>query len=134
MTHGTLEGWIAYAAQRGLTVASEEASSQALVRAQDHIRFVYIENFASEDDAPEAVLEAATYEAAAIELATPRIFSGRYNPSQQKVLTQADTMKWTPIGNSTDAMPRSTLVEKMLGGYVVDTTGLTPFGLFSVGR
>ncbi len=112
---------ITYAADRGTTVADEPATEQALVRASDYVTFNYIVRFmAGYDEASENV-DAATYEAALLELATPGFFSKTFTPAEQKVLTEVKGIKWTLIGNASGvdaAAPVSTKIEAMLRPYL----------------
>lgn len=133
---GTLEGWIAYAALRGATVANDPASTQALVRGSDYIRFNYVAQFLpGYDEASPNVVE-AVYEAAAFELGTPGFWSTTFTPSQQKVLTEVKGIKWTVTGgsDSTDAWanasPTSTRIAAMLAPYM---PGKMRIGLRSIG-
>jgi hypothetical protein len=124
MAYGTVTGWIAYAAARGQIVADNAASAAALQRAADHIRFAYVAKFLPGFDADSDNVEEATYEAAALELATPGLFSGTFTPAQQKVLTEVKGIKWTPImGTDSDdsfanATPTSVKIAAMLDRYM----------------
>lgn len=123
----TVAGWITYAAARGLTVADDTASAQALQRGVDHIKYRYVSRLLPGYDDALAVIEPATYEAAKIELATPGFFAKTYTPDQQKVLTGVEGIKWTPItggkGGFEDATPASTRIESMFDPYVSDRRG-----------
>lgn len=132
----TLAGWIAYAALRGLVVAEGPASEQALVRGSDYIRFTYIARFLPGYDETSPNVDEAIYEAAALELATPGFWTTSFTPSQQKVLTGVDTIKWTVIDSvdSNDAWanatPTSTKIAAMLAPYM---PGRFQIGLKAVG-
>ena len=132
----TLEGWIAYAALRGLTVADEPASEQALVRGTDYIRFNYVAQFLPGYDETSPYVDDATYEAAALELATPGFWTSTFTPSQQKVLTGVGEIRWTVTGSSdsnnawTNASPTSTKIAAMLAPYM---PGRFQIGLRAVG-
>ena len=131
--YGTVAEWITYAAARGVTIADDEASLQALVRASDYIKYSYVSLFVSPYDETSPNVEEATYEAAKLELATPNFFSKTFTPSQQKVLTGVDTVKWTVVTPESknraaaDASPRSTLIDAMLGPYMPLEKGFEPF-------
>lgn len=124
--YGSLSAWRAYAAERGNlapTQAPGDVAGAALVRASDHIRYRYVANLLPDYDDTLDVIEFATYEAANLELATPGFFAKTYTPAQQKVLTQAGSIKWTVVGNggaTYGAQPVSTLIEAMLEPYVGD--------------
>lgn len=132
----TLAGWIAYASARGLTVADEPASEQALVRGADYIAFHYVAQFLPGYDASSANVDEATYEAAALELATPGFWTASFTPAQQKVLTGVGDIRWT-VSGSTDssdawanATPTSTKIAAMLSQYM---PGKYQIGLSAVG-
>ncbi len=93
--YGAKADWIVYAAARGLVVADEAASEQALQRATDYIRTRYVQRFYASYDATHADVIEATYIAAAFELATPGFWAATYTPSQIKVLTEVKGIKWT---------------------------------------
>lgn len=127
---GTLEGFRDYTATRGNTAptdAEDSAATAALVRASDHIQFGYVDRFAVGFDALSPNVEAATYEAAALELEKPNFFSRTYTPGERKVLTEVNGIKWEVIGgeNAGSAAPRSTRIEDMLKSYM--SAGLTVF-------
>jgi len=136
--YGSLAGWRAYAAARGNnapTAAADAVAEAALVRASDHIRYRYVANLLPGYDETLAVIEPATYEAANLELTTPGFFSKVFTPSQQKVLTQAGSIKWTVVGNASkagSAQPLSTLIEAMFAPYLVDADA-AGFMLMSIG-
>lgn len=127
MSYGTVEDWIAYGAARGETVISDTASEQALQRAQDHIKYEYVERFVEPYDEAAQNVEFAVYEAAKLELATPGFFSKTFSAADQKVLTKVDSIQWTPVGDArgaSAARPVSTLIEAMLRNYLsVDGSG-----------
>jgi hypothetical protein len=137
--YGSLSAWRAYAAARGSqapTQATDEVAEAALTRASDHIKYRYVANLLPAYDETLDVVEPATYEAANLELTTPGFFSKVYTPDQQKVLTQAGSIKWTVVGDATksgSAQPRSTLIEAMFEPYVGDAgaAGLTLMSLGS---
>jgi hypothetical protein len=93
--YGTVADWIAYAALRGLTVADDDASAQALVRASDYIRTRYVIRFMAEYDGTAPQVIEATQIAAAYELETPGFWSKTFTASQVKVLTGVGNIKWT---------------------------------------
>lgn len=136
--YGSLAAWRAYAAARGNnapTSADDVVAGAALVRASDYIQFNYVARLAPAYDETLSVVEPATYEAANLELTTPGFFSKVFTPSQQKVLTQAGSIKWTVVGDASkagSATPTSTLIEAMFGPYLGE---LNPagFGLWSIG-
>jgi len=115
----TTAGWIAYAALAGDVVADDADSAAALVRAGRYIQRTFL---ASREytGIPDDISEQATYEAAALELATPGFWSRTFTPDQQKVLTKVDTIQWTVIGNASGAMgatPVSTAIDAMMRPY-----------------
>lgn len=129
---GTLADFRTYAADRGNTKPTDAADADAtaaLVRASDHIRFAYVARFAAGYDESAPNVEAATYEAALLELVKPGFFSATYTPGERKVLTEAKGIKWQVIGGgaSDSASPVSTRVEDMLRPYLYQ-----PVGIFSV--
>ena len=93
--YGSVSDWIAYAADRGLVVADDAPSAQALQRATDYIRTRYVQRFSATYDATHADVIEATYIAAEFELATPGFWAATYTPSQVKVLTEVKGIKWT---------------------------------------
>ena len=95
--YGTVAGWIAYAALRGLTVADNAASAAALVRASDYIRTRYVIRFSAEYDETAPQVEEAAYIAAAYELTTPGFWATTFTSSQVKVLTGVGNIRWTPV-------------------------------------
>ncbi|UOA14517.1 hypothetical protein [Sulfitobacter dubius] len=123
----TVEGWIAYAALRGDTVADDQASAAALVRGQDYIDLHYVNRFGSAVRVDEKIVEKAIYEAAKLELATPGFWSKTYTPNQQKVLTAVGEIKWTVRGDASGpdaATPVSTKIDSMLRPYMAKVTGM----------
>ena len=113
--------WITYAAARGLVIVDEPATAQALVRGQDYITYHYVNRFGSYVEADEAILDAAVYEAAALELTTPGFWSKTYTADQQKVLTKVGEIEWTVRGDASGAeaaTPVSTKIEAMLRPYM----------------
>lgn len=138
---GTVEDWKAYALARGLVIETATEpdmlqASAALTRASDHITFAYVAKFLPGYDATSPNVEQATYEAAALELETPGIFSAVFTPSQQKVLTEVKGIRWTVTGgtDSSDAWANatatSTKVAAMLAPYM---PGKFMVGLRAVG-
>lgn len=122
----SVANWITYAAARGDTVADDASSAQALVRAQDYIAYHYQNRFGSEVTVDADILDAATYEAAKLELATPGFFTKAYTPDQQKVLTEVSGIKWTLRGDASGsdaATPVSTKIEAMLRPYMITYAG-----------
>lgn len=132
----TLAGWITYAGLRGLVVADEPASEQALVRGADYIRFHYIAQFLPGYDETSPNVDEAIYEAAALELTTPGFWTTTFTPAQQKVLTGVDTIRWTVTGGTdsadawANASPTSTKIAAMLARYM---PGKYQIGLKAVG-
>lgn len=132
----TVDDWITYAAARGDTIADDALSLQALTRAGDYIEHRYVANLRAPYTATslEALIDKATYEAAKLELATPSFFSKTFTPSQQKVLTQVDTIKWTSTGVASGTyaeFPTSTLIDAMFAPYINDRDGPS-FGVWSL--
>lgn len=122
----TVADWITYAAARGDTVADDADSAAALVRAQDYIAYHYVNRFGNAVTVDEGVLDAATYEAAKLELATPGFWSKTYTPDQQKVLTKVGDIQWTVRGSASGsdaATPVSTKIEGMLRPYLITVAG-----------
>lgn len=118
----TVTGWIAYAADRGDTVADDADSAAALVRAQDYILHHYVTRFASGYDATSDYVEEATYEAAKLELATPGFWTKTFAPAEQKTLVAVGDVKWQVRGDasgSAAATPVSTKIEAMLRPYLI---------------
>lgn len=116
--YGTVADWITYAALRGLTVADDAASAQALVRASDYIRTRYVIRFLADYDDTAPEVEEATYIAAAFELTTPGFWAATFTPSQVKVLTEVKGIKWTPVGGAgnqpDDMLPVSPAIDALL--------------------
>lgn len=117
--YGTVADWIAYAALRGLTVEDAPAAAQALMRASDYIRTRYVIRFMADYDETAPQVAEATFIAAAQELASPGFWSATFTPSQVKVLTGVDSIKWTPVDvngmTGTDAMlPTSPAIDALL--------------------
>lgn len=121
----SVANWITYAGLRGLTVADDTASEQALVRGQDYITFNYVSRLLPQYDETLSVIESAVYEAAAVELATPNFFSKTYTPDEKKVLTQVGSMKWTTVknGGRDSSIPVSTKIEMIMFPYIEDRDG-----------
>ncbi len=133
----TLAGWITYAALRGLDVANEPASEQALVRATDYIRFHYVAQFLPGFDETSPNVDEAIYEAAVFELQNPGFWTATFTPAQQKVLTKVGEIAWTVTGSTdssdawANASPTSTKIAAMLAPYM---PGKFMVGLRSVGN
>lgn len=111
----TVTGLIAYAAERGTVIADDVATAQALVRASDYIQYTYLAYGTCTVDSPN--VEAATYEAAIIEVDTPRFWSRTFTPADQKVLTGVKGITWTVTGDASrsgSSTPRSTKIDAML--------------------
>jgi len=111
----TVAGLIAYSAERGTVIADNPATAQALMRATDYIQFNYLEFGNCTVDSPN--VEAATYEAAIIEVSTPFFWSKTFTPADQKVLTGVKGITWTVTGDASRAgssTPRSTKIDAML--------------------
>lgn len=129
MGYGTRAGADTYFNDRLNSVWSAGASparDAALVRAADYVKFTYVRRFATgfDDTAPE--VEAATYEAAVIELATPGFFSRTYTDAERKVLIEVEGIKWQVTGASSGARamtPVSTKIEAMLWPYMARAYG-----------
>ena len=118
-----LAGFRTYADARGNSApssATDALATEALQRASDYITYHYVNYFLSGYDATSDGVDEAIYEAAILELATPNFFSKTYTPSQIKVLTQVDTIKWTPAGtDDPDAQsPKSNRIEAILDRYM----------------
>lgn len=133
MSYGTLVGWRAYALERGNsapTDATDALANAALVRATDYIKYNYVAYFMAGYDETLPVVELATYEAAGYELTTPGFFSITFTPAQQKVLTEIDGIKWTPVDNTdsieafNNASPTSTRIDAMLRRYLPSKGGV----------
>lgn len=129
---GTLETFRTYATARGSsapTDAQDADATAALMRASDHIRFAYVAKFAAGYDETSPNVEAATYEAALLELAKTGFFSKTFTPGERKVLTEVKGIKWQVVGGSGNgrASPVSTRVEDMLQPYMYQ-----PVGMFTV--
>lgn len=123
----TVDGLITYASARGTTVANDAASAAGLVRAQDYIAYHYVNRFSGAISVDQDIVDAAIYEAAIVEIATPGFWTRAYSPDQQKVLTAVDGIKWTVRGDASGsdaATPVSTKIEGMLRPYMVRVTGV----------
>ena len=111
----TVAGLIAYAAERGTVIANDPAAASALVRARDYIQYGYLQFGTCTEDS--ALVQSAIYEAAMVEVTTPRFWTATFTPSQQKVLTEVKGIKWTVVGGASgygSASPRSTKIDNML--------------------
>jgi len=137
----TLSGWRSHASLRGNEApadADDDLANPALVRAGDYIEHRYVANLRAPYTAAslEALVDKATYEAASLELATPSFFTKTFTPSQQKVLTQVDAIKWTSTGSASGTyaeFPTSTLIDAMFEPYINDRDGPS-FGVWSLTR
>lgn len=122
----SVTGWIAYAALRGKVIDDDVLSAQALVRATDYIKYTYVARFVAPYNIDSPNVDSAIYEAANLELATPNLFNKTFTPSQKKVLTAVEGIKWAPVMSDSKergsrlASPRSTLVDSMLAEYLRD--------------
>ena len=106
------------------TEATDADANAALVRAYDHVRDEYVSRFlpAYSEALPDAV-DDATYEAAAIELATPSFFSATYTEASAKVLTQVDGISWEFTGRKGgNQAPTSTKISSMLRPFMAGTS------------
>ena len=116
--YGTVTDWITYAALRGLTVADDAASAQALVRASDYIRTRYVIRFMAEYDGTSPEVIEAAYIAAAFELETPGFWAKTFTASQVKVLTGVGEIKWSAVDTGmkgADAqLPTSPAIDALL--------------------
>ena len=122
-----LSGFRAYHVERGNsapTNALDADAEAALVRGADYVRDTYVARFLPlyADPLPDAV-DDATYEAAALELATPGFFSKTYTEADAKVLVGVDTIRWEFIGRKGGSRaPTSTKIEAMLRRYMAGST------------
>ena len=128
MSYGDVTGADAYHSARGNAAwtGSSPVKAQALTRAQDYIRTSYVARFAAGFDAAAADVDAATYEAALMELVTPGVFSKVYTQAETKVLVGLGDLTWQATGNTKDARsfaPRSTKIEALLWPYMARTYG-----------
>ena len=115
----TTAGWIAYAALAGDVVADDADSAAALVRAGRYIQREFLDS-REYAGIPDDIAEQATYEAAALELATPGFWSRTFTPDQQKSLVAVGDIKWQVMGNASGAMgatPVSTAIDAMMRRY-----------------
>lgn len=132
----TLEGWIEYAALRGLHVPDNDNSEHALVRGADYIRFNYINKFLPGYDETSPYVDESIYEAAALELTTHGFWTTTFTPAQQKTLTRAGDIGWTVSGGTdsndawVNASPTSTKIAAMLSPYM---PGRFQIGIRAVG-
>ena len=126
----TMGSWIAYAAAAGVVIDDDADSAAALVRAGRYIHRTFL---ASREYAgiPDDIAEQATYEAAALELATPGFWTRTFTPDQQKVLTEVKGIKWTVresgMTGAAAATPVSTAIDALMRPYKY-----IPFGAYSV--
>jgi hypothetical protein len=125
----TVTGWIAYASASGVVIADDADSAAALVRASRYIQRTFLASrmyTGIRDD----IAEQATYEAAALELATPGFWSRTFTPDQQKSLVAVGDLKWQVTGNASGAdgaTPVSTAIDAMMQPY-----RYIPFGAMAV--
>jgi len=127
MITASVADWIVYAAARGDVIENTAASAQALVRATDHIQFTYVDRFGGGVTPDPDVVNAAVYEAAKLELATPGFWSKTFTPDQQKVLVEVKGIKWETRGDASGAegaTPVSTKIEAMLRRYMLRLPGV----------
>lgn len=129
-----LAGFRAYHVERGNsapTDAVDAIATAALARAGDYITDEYVWRFEEQhkDPLPDAV-DQAIYEAALLELSiadddTVELIEGgfwgkTYTPSDAKVLTSVDTIKWEFTGKKGGAQyPVSTKIEGRLRPYIL---------------
>ncbi|MAN77785.1 MAG: hypothetical protein CML24_11480 [Rhizobiales bacterium] len=69
------------------------------------------------------LVEEASYIAAGLELETPGFFSKTYTASEQKILTQVQSIRWQVVGDAKGtyaAMPVSTLIDALFWPYISD--------------
>lgn len=114
----------AYAAARGLAapaLATDPVAEAALLRAQDYIQLEYISRFVAGCDENSPNVEPAIYEAALLELnddgtlKAGSFWAATYTPSERKILTQVDTIKWEVSKHADQrAFPVSTRIEALL--------------------
>ena len=144
--YGTIVGWRAYALARGNsapTSVSDADATAALVRATDYVRARYVANLAAPnayDTIPSghdlSLSEEGADIAAAFELTTSGFFSKTFTPAQQKVLTKAGSISWTPVGDGAKgvygASPTSTLLDAFFRPYIFDRDRPS-FNLMSIG-
>lgn len=134
MVYGSVEEWRVYATARGNAApaeASDPVASAALQRASDYVYYHYEKKAFTA--IPEELLNAAAYEVANVELSSPGFFRKAYTPAEVKVLTEVDGIKWTVIGEVTDAasmMPTLGIVESMLEDYIGRAKGV---GIMAIG-
>lgn len=131
----SVEELIVYAAARGVVITDTTPTEQALVRATDVIVFGYVNRFSKGYNIDSDYVDEAIYEAAIIEVETPNFFTKIYTPADQKLLTEAKGVKWTPVvggrngrGGLLDATPTSTKIEAMLRPYLYNYIGLGSTG------
>ena len=111
-------GLIAYAQARGKTIADDADTAAALQRAKDYVTHHYIRRFAKGYDETSDYVDDAIYEAAIVERNKPDFFSNTFTPSERKVLTQVDGIRWTVVDPKGKAYPVSTRVEAILSPYL----------------
>lgn len=124
----TADGLTTYANDRGVELSNNSVLEQeaALVRARDYIRYHYVTRFGNSITVDQDIIDAATYEAAIVELGDPGFWTRTYTPDQQKVLVGVGDIKWQVRGDvsGTDAAtPVSTRIEAMLRPYMVTYAG-----------
>ena len=122
-----LASFRAYALARGdsaPTAATDADAEAALVRAGDYIAAEYVARFipAFVDPLPDAV-EAATYEAARLELVTVGVFSKTYSDAGDKVLTGVGDIRWEFTGRKGGSqVPKSTRIDGMMRPFIGGNT------------
>jgi len=129
--------FVTYASERALTGAdaSEADLSSALLRAQDHLAFNYLNRVVR--PVPENVQDAAIYQLMVQEVATPGFYTKTYTQDGRKTLTEVDGIVWKPIANGNQwqnpledrTVPVNSLVEGMLRPYTyLPRTSLNSLG------
>lgn len=150
--YGTLDGWRSYALERGdsaPTDAPDAEATAALVRGSDYVRLRYVANFLVEPGYTPtghalSLVEEGAYISAKYELSTPGFFQKTFTPAEQKVLTGAGGIEWTPVGPNApgggtkrgvtySAYPVVTSLEALFEPYVLDRNSPDP-GLWAVGK
>lgn len=106
--------------------AADDKVAAALIRASDYIQAHYVARFSDQDTSQPEVVQ-AVYITAGYELDKPGFFSKTFTPSEQKVLTEVNGIKWTPVGNASgpeSAAPRSTVIEALLTPFLNVSVGV----------
>lgn len=123
----SLSDFRAYHLERGNsapTSADDTDAEAALVRGEDYVRDTYINKFMPRyaDPLPDDV-DAAIYEAAALELATPSFFTATYTEAGEKALVGVGSIRWEFVGRKGGSRaPISTKIEAMLRPYMGGAT------------